>query len=104
MAEEIQGRIPKPQWKKTLSEETANRLRKRRLAIDTLRRQVEIAEHRLRIDMFNVWRNGEGTMKAIGVASGYTTNWVSILINRIKDDDELLQHAVEEWEKEHPSE
>lgn len=99
MAEEIQGRIPKAQWKKKLPEETANRLRKRRLALDTLRQQVDVAEHRLRADIFNVWRTGEGTMAAIGEACGYTKNWISTLISRIREDDELLEDAVKQAER-----
>lgn len=100
MAEQIEGRIPKAQWKKVLPEETANRLRKRKLALDTLRQQVEVAEHRLRVDIFNVWRSGEGTMSAIAEACGYTKNWISILITKIRNDDELLEHAVKQAEKE----
>lgn len=100
MAEEIEGRIPKPRWKKVLPEETANRLRKRKLALETLRQQVDIAEHRLRTDIFNVWRSGEGSMEAIGQACGYTKNWISTIITKIKNDDELLEYAVKQAEKE----
>lgn len=99
MAEEVQGRIPKPQWKKTLPEETANRLRKRKLALETLRQQVDVAEHRLRVDIFNTWRSGEGTMSSIAEACGYTKNWISILISKIREDDELLEHAVKQAER-----
>jgi hypothetical protein len=100
MAEEIQGRLPKVQWKKTLSEETENRLKKRRLALDTLRQQVELAEYRLRMDIFNVWRSGEASMETIGKAVGYRKNWISQIITNIRKDDDLLEDAVKTAAKE----
>jgi len=99
MAEELEGKIPRP-WKKVLPEETANRLRKRKLALDTLRQQVEVAEYRLRMDIFNTWRSGEGTMASIGEACGYTKNWVAVLISRIRNDDDFLADAVKHAERE----
>jgi hypothetical protein len=43
-------------------------------------------------------------MRAIGEACGYTTNWISLLIQRIKNDDTLLEQAIDDWMKENPNE
>jgi hypothetical protein len=104
MAEKVRGPIPKSQWKRPLPEEVEVRLRKRKMVLDTLRQQTAIAEQRLRNDIFNTWRNGEGTMRAIGEACGYTTNWISLIVQKIKNDDDLLEQAINEWMKDNPGE
>lgn len=104
MAEKVRGPIPKPSWKPGLPEEAELRLRKRKMVLDTLRQQTAIAEQRLRNDIFNTWRNGEGTMRAIGEACGYTTNWISLIVQKIKNDDDLLEKAIDDWMKENPGE
>jgi hypothetical protein len=104
MAEKIRGGMPKSDWKRTLPDDALHRLQRRKLVLETLRKQTAIAEQRLRNDIFNTWRTGEGTMRAIGEACGYTTNWISLLIQRIKNDDTLLEQAIDDWMKENPGE
>lgn len=93
--------MPVPKEPKKLDEETIERLRTRRAVLDSFRKQTRMAENRLRFDIFNTWRNG-GTMTAIAEASGYTMNWVSHLIDRIRNNDRLLQMAIDEYLKENP--
>jgi hypothetical protein len=104
MAEKVRGAMPKSDWKRQLPDDALHRLQRRKLVLETLRKQTAIAEQRLRNDIFNTWRTGEGTMRAIGEAYGYTTNWISLLIQRIKNDDTLLEQAIDDWMKENPNE
>lgn len=85
-----------------LDDKVAARLRRRRLALDALRKQTKLAEDRLRWDIFNCWRTGEGSMENIAAASGYSLNWVWKLINRIKGNDRFLEMAIKEYLKDNP--
>ena len=87
-----------------MTEEDAKRLRRRREALDALRKQTKLAENRLRWDIFNTWRVGVGTMKAIAEASNYKSDWVWQIINRIRNNDKFLQMAIDEYLKENPDE
>jgi hypothetical protein len=87
-----------------MTEEDAKRLRRRREALDALRKQTKLAENRLRWDIFNTWRVGGGTMKAIAEASNYKSDWVWQIINRIRNNDKFLQMAIDEYLKENPDE
>jgi hypothetical protein len=101
MAERV-SRLPKSNRARMLETDVANRFKRRKIAIETLRRQSEIATERLAYDIFNVWRTGEGTMQAIAEACGYSVNWVSSLIHRIKNDEALLERAINQWMDENP--
>ena len=104
MAEKMK-RMPEHDRKRPKIDPTsAARLGRRRLALDALRKQSHIAEQRIRFDMFNTWRTGHGTMKEIGAAAGYSEYWVSNIINRIRNNDELLQQAIDEWVDDNPGE
>ncbi len=87
-----------------MTEEDAKRLRRRREALDALRKQTKLAENRLRWDIFNTWRVGGGTMKAIAEAANYNPEWIWRLINRIRNNDKFLQMAIDEYLKENPNE
>ena len=55
MAEKV-SKMPKKPGPAKMDEESRLRLQRRKLAVDTLRRQAEISEQRLRIDIFNILR------------------------------------------------
>lgn len=82
--------------------EDIERLARRRQALDVLRKQAEIAQHRLKMDIFHTWRTGGGSQEQIAQASGYTRAWVSMLIESIKEHPEKLEEAISEWIKENP--
>lgn len=103
MAEKV-SKMPKKHGPEKMDEESKIRLQRRKLAVDTLRRQAEISEQRLRYDIFNVWRTGKGTMLEIGRACGYSKWWIGELIKKVKDSDELLEDAINQWVKENPGE
>lgn len=104
MAEKMKRMPEHDRTRPKLDPTTAARLGRRRIALDALRKQSHIAEQRIRFDMFNTWRTGNGTMKEIGAACGYSEYWVSNIINRIRNNDELLQQAIDEWMKDNPGE
>lgn len=85
-----------------LSEADAARLRRRRDALDALRKQTKSAENRLRWDIFNTWRIGGGSMEAIADATRYNKHWIWRLINRIRNNDKFLQMAIDEYLRENP--
>lgn len=87
---------------KKMSEADAARLRRRREALNALRKQTKTAENRLRWDIFNTWRTGGGSMHAIADATGYRKDWIWRLINRIRNNDKFLQMAIDEYLKENP--
>jgi hypothetical protein len=101
MAEKVRI-MPVSKQPRTLTEQDAARLRRRRDALDALRKQTKAAENRLRWDIFNTWRTGAGTMEAIAEASGYKRDWIWKLINRIRNNDKFLQMAIDEYLKENP--
>lgn len=101
MAEKVRV-MPVSKQARKLSEVDAARLRRRREALDALRKQTKIAENRLRWDIFNTWRIGGGTLAAISEATGYGKDWVWRLINRIRNNDKFLQMAIDEFLKENP--
>jgi hypothetical protein len=101
MAEKVRI-MPVSKEPRVLSETDALRLRRRRDALEALRKQTKAAENRLRWDIFNTWRTGSGTMEAIADASGYGKDWVWQLINRIRNNDKFLQMAIDEYLKENP--
>ena len=101
MAEKVRL-MPVAHAARVLSDADAARLRRRRDALDALRKQTKIAENRLRWDIFNTWRVGGGTMEAIADASNYGHAWVWQLINRIRNNDKFLQMAIDEYLKENP--
>lgn len=101
MAEKVRA-MPVQTRSKELSEEHKERLARRRAALDAARKQARYLESRLRFDMFNTWRTGEGTMKAIADAAGYSDYWVQQLIERIRDNDNLLEAAIDDYLKDHP--
>lgn len=101
MAEKV-GLMPNPHKQRILSEADAARLRRRREALDALRKQTKAAENRLRWDIFNTWRTGSGTMEAIAEATNYRKDWIWRLINRIRNNDKFLQMAIDEYLKENP--
>lgn len=101
MAERVRV-MPVSREPRQLSEHDAARLKRRRDALDALRKQTKAAENRLRFDIFNTWRTGAGTMEAIAKASGYSTDWVGKLIDRIRNRDKLLEMAIDEYLKENP--
>jgi hypothetical protein len=103
VAEKV-SKMPKKPGPAKMDEESRLRLQRRKLAVDTLRRQAEISEQRLRNDIFNIWRTGKGTMLEIGRACGYSKWWIGELIKKVKDDDELLEDAINQWLKENPGE
>lgn len=103
MAEKV-SKMPKKPGPAKMDEESKLRLQRRKLAVDTLRRQAEISEQRLRNDIFNTWRTGKGTMLEIGRAIGYSKWWIGELIKKVKNDDELLEDAINQWLKENPGE
>jgi len=103
MAEKV-SKMPKKHGPEKMDEESKIRLQRRKLAVDTLRKQAEISEQRLRYDIFNVWRTGKGTMLEIGRACGYSKWWVGELIKKVRDNDELLEDAINQWVKENPGE
>ena len=103
MAEKV-SKMPKKHGPEKMDEESKIRLQRRKLAVDTLRKQAEISEQRLRYDIFNVWRTGKGTMLEIGRACGYSKWWIGELIKKVKDSDELLEDAINQWVKENPGE
>ena len=41
-------------------------------------------------------------MEAIAKASNYSADWVGILIERIRNNDKLLEMAIDEFLKENP--
>jgi len=101
MAEKVRV-MPVSAKTRTLSDVDAARLRRRREALDALRKQTKIAENRLRFDIFNTWRVGGGTLAAIAEATNYQKTWVWRLINRIRNNDKFLQMAIDEYLKENP--
>jgi t-SNARE complex subunit (syntaxin) len=101
MAEKV-GIMPVRQRPRLLSDVDAARLKRRREALDALRKQTRAAENRLRWDIFNTWRTGSGTMAAIAEATNYRQDWVWRLINRIRNNDKFLQMAIDEYLKENP--
>lgn len=101
MAEKVQL-MPVSHKPRTLSQEDAARLRRRREALEALRKQTRAAENRLRWDIFNTWRTGGGTMEAIAEATKYGKEWIWRLINRIRNNDKFLQMAIDEYLKENP--
>lgn len=101
MAEKVRV-MPVSKQPRVLTPEDAARLRRRRDALDALRKQTKAAENRLRWDIFNTWRTGSGTMEAIAEASGYRRDWIWRLITRIRNNDKLLQMAIDEYLKENP--
>jgi hypothetical protein len=103
MAEKV-SKMPGRPGPAKMDEESKARLHRRRTALDILRKQASISERRLRMDIFNTWRTGKGTMVEIARATNYSTIWISKLIGKIKDDDELLEDAINQWVKENPGE
>lgn len=101
MAEKVKA-MPVAREPRKLDEKDAARLRRRRDALDALRKQTKMAENRLRFDIFNTWRTGAGTMQQIADASGYSFDWVRILIDRIRNNDKFLEMAIDEYLKENP--
>jgi hypothetical protein len=101
MAERVRL-MPVSKEPRKLSEADAARLRRRREALDALRKQTKIAENRLRWDIFNTWRVGGGTLVAIAEATNYRKDWVWRLINRIRNNDKFLQMAIDEYLKDNP--
>lgn len=101
MAEKVQI-MPIAIKTRQMTDIDAKRLRRRREALEALRKQTKIAENRLRWDIFNTWRVGGGTMKAIAEAAKYQEHWVWQIINRIRNNDKFLQMAVDEYAKENP--
>jgi hypothetical protein len=104
MAEKMKRMPERDRRRPKMDPIAAARLARRRIALDALRKQSHIAEQRIRFDMFNTWRTGHGTMKEIGDACGYSVYWVSNIINRIRNNEELLQEAIDEWMKDNPGE
>lgn len=101
MAEKVRI-MPVSQNARQMNDGDAARLRRRRDALEQLRKQTKSAENRLRFDIFNTWRTGAGTMEAIAKASNYSADWVGILIERIRNNDKLLEMAIDEFLKENP--
>lgn len=103
MAERVRH-FPLPEYRLRyeMSQEDIDRIGRRRQALDLLRKQAEIAQHRLKMDIFHVWRTGGGSQEQIAKASGYTRAWVSMLIDSIKEDPEKLEEAIREWIKDNP--
>lgn len=101
MAEKVRV-MPVQSRKQELNDTHKERLGRRRAALDAVRKQARYLESRLRFDMFNTWRTGEGTMKAIAEAAGYSEYWVQQLIERIKENDALLEAAIDDYLAEHP--
>lgn len=101
MAEKVRV-MPVSKQPRTLDEKDAARLRRRRDALEALRKQTKTAENRLRWDIFNTWRTGAGSMESIAKATGYKRDWVWKLINRIRNNDKFLQMAIDEYLKENP--
>lgn len=95
--------IPEKKPKKEMDREDYERIARRRQALDLLRKQAVIANHRLRIDIFNTWRTGGGTQEQIAEAAGYSQIWVNRIIDEIKDKPELLEEAIRDWIKENPN-
>jgi hypothetical protein len=102
MAEQVRG-MPKHVRARQMSESAANRLLRRKMAINTLRKQAEIATERLTYDIFNVWRTGEASMETIAKTCGYSLTWVSQLITKIRKDEQLLQKAIDAWMEDNPN-
>lgn len=96
--------VPDSKTKVQISKSDADRLKRRRQGLDVLRKQAEIAMHRLKVDIFNTWRTGQGTMSQIAEASGYTEVWIGKIIEEIKENPELLEEAIRDWIKENPNE
>lgn len=101
MAEKVRL-MPVSKQPRILSDKDATRLRRRKEALDALRKQTKAAENRLRWDIFNTWRTGSGTMDAIAEATGYKRDWVWKLITRIRNNDKFLQMAIDEYMKDNP--
>lgn len=94
--------IPERVKEKVLSQEDAERLARRRQALDVLKRQAEIADRRLRDDIFNTWRTNGGTMDQIAKATGYSHSWIVNIIEKIRSDEDLLVESVTQWLKDNP--
>jgi hypothetical protein len=101
MAEKV-AYMPVANEPRQLTDEVKSRLGRRREALNALRKQTKLAENRLRFDIFNTWRTGDGTMQAIADASGYSLFWVATLIERIRNNDKLLEMAIDDFLKENP--
>jgi hypothetical protein len=102
MAEQVRG-MPKHVRARQMSESASNRLLRRKMAINTLRKQAEIATERLSYDIFNVWRTGEASMETIAKTCGYSLSWTAGLINKIRQDEQLLQKAIDSWMDDNPN-
>lgn len=100
------SKMPAPdnRGKIQISNSDYERIKRRRQGLDVLRKQAEIAMHRLKVDIFNTWRTGNATMAQLSSASGYTEVWIGKIIEEIKDNPELLEEAIRDWIKENPNE
>lgn len=96
--------VPDNKGRVQISKEDHERIRRRRQGLDVLRKQAEIAMHRLKVDIFNTWRTGNATMAQLSAASGYTEVWIGKIIDEIKENPELLEEAVRDWIRENPNE
>jgi hypothetical protein len=104
MAERVRRMpIPEKRPKKEMDREDFERIARRRQAVDLLRKQATIANHRLRMDIFNTWRTGGGTQAQIAEAANFSEIWVNKIIDDIKDEPTLLEEAIREWIKENPN-
>lgn len=103
MAEKVRY-FPKPDPLSVvqISENDAERLARRRKALEILREQARIADRRLKLDMFNIWRTGGGTIHQVSEAAGYHPIWISDVFEKIKKDPKLLEEAINEWIADNP--